>query len=99
MRRRIPLDGGRVALALIILILVYQVVIPLLMVIWTSLKIERPGEAGFFDLSFSLENYVRAFSSGDFWRATWNTLRFALTSTLLSFGLGTFLAWLVNART
>ena len=95
MRRRIPLDGGRVALALIILILVYQVVIPLLMVIWTSLKIERPGEAGFFDLSFSLENYVRAFSSGDFWRATWNTLRFALTSTLLSFGLGTFLAWLV----
>lgn len=96
MRRRIALDGGRLALALIILILVYQVVIPLLMVIWTSLKIERPGEAGFFDLSFSLANYVRAFSSGDFWRATWNTLYFALTSTLLSFGLGTFLAWLVH---
>ena len=96
MRRRIALDGGRLALALIILILVYQVVIPLLMVVWTSLKIERPGEAGFFDLSFSLANYVRAFSSGDFWRATWNTLYFALTSTLLSFGLGTFLAWLVH---
>jgi len=96
MRRRIALDGGRLALALIILILVYQVVIPLLMVIWTSLKIERPGEAGFFELSFSLANYVRAFSSGDFWRATWNTLCFALTSTLLSFGLGTFLAWLVH---
>ncbi|MBI1993880.1 MAG: iron ABC transporter permease [Deltaproteobacteria bacterium] len=96
MRRRIALDGGRLALALIILILVYQVVIPLLMVIWTSLKIERPGEAGFFALSFSLANYVRAFSSDDFWRATWTTLRFALTSTLVSFGLGTFLAWLVH---
>jgi len=96
MRRRIALDGGRLALALIILILVYQVVIPLLMVIWTSLKIERPGEAGFFEPSFSLANYVRAFTSGDFWRATWNTLCFALTSTLLSFGLGTFLAWLVH---
>ena len=96
MRRRITLDGGRLALALIILILVYQVVIPLLMVIWTSLKIERPGEAGFFDLSFSLENYVRAFGSVDFWRASWNTLRFALTSTFISFSLGTFLAWLVH---
>src|SRR3989338_3408533 len=96
MRRRIALDGGRLALALIILILVYQVVIPLLMVIWTSLKIERPGEAGFFEPSFSLTNYVREFTSGDFWRATWNTLCFALTSTLLSFGLGTFLAWLVH---
>ena len=70
MRRPITLDGGRLALALIILILLYQVVIPLLMVIWTSLKIERPGEAGFFDLSFSLENYVRAFGSGDFWRSS-----------------------------
>jgi iron(III) transport system permease protein len=96
MRRRIALDGGRLALALIILVLVYQVVIPLLMVVWTSLKVARPGEAGFFDLSFSLANYVRAFSSGDFWRATWNTLTFALTSTLISFGLGTFLAWLVH---
>jgi iron(III) transport system permease protein len=96
MRRRITLDGGSLALALIILILVYQVVIPLLMIIWASLKIERPGEAGFFDFSFSLANYVRAFSSGDFWRATWNTLYFALTSTLISFSLGTFLAWLVH---
>jgi len=96
MRRRITLDGSRLALALIVLILVYQVVIPLLMVIWTSLKIERPGEPGFFDLSFSLENYGRAFGSRDFWRASWNTLRFALTSTLISFSLGTFLAWLVH---
>jgi len=96
MRRRIALDGGRLALALIIFVLIYQVVIPLLMVVWTSLKVARPGEAGFFDLSFSLANYVRAFSSGDFWRATWNTLTFALTSTLISFGLGIFLAWLVH---
>ena len=94
--RRIALDGGKLALALVVLILVYQVVIPLLMVVWTSLKVERPGEAGFFDLSFSLANYVRAFSSRDFWLATWNTLYFALASTGLSFGLGTFLAWVVH---
>jgi iron(III) transport system permease protein len=96
MGRRNALDGGRLALALIVLVLVYQVVIPLLMVVWTSLKVERPGEAGFFDLTFSLSNYVRAFGSSDFWSATWSTLCFAVASTSLSFGLGTFLAWVVH---
>src|SRR5438045_4141591 len=96
MRRRIALDGGSLALAFIVLILVYQVVVPLLMIVWTSLKIVRPGEAGFFDLTFSLANYARAFGSGDFWRATWNTLFFALASSIASFALGLFLAWVVN---
>ncbi len=95
-QRRISLDGGKLALALIVVILVYQVLIPVLMVVWTSLKIQRPGEPGFFELSFSLANYVRAFGSRDFWQATGNTLYFALASTGLSFGLGTFLAWVVH---
>ena len=95
-QRRISLDGGKLALALIVVILVYQVLIPVLMVVWTSLKIQRPGEPGFFELSFSLSNYVRAFGSGNFWQATGNTLYFALASTGLSFGLGTFLAWVVH---
>jgi len=96
MIRRISLDGGSVALALIVLILAYQVVAPLLMVVWTSLKTVRPGEAGFFDLTFSLANYGRAFGSGNFWRATGSTLYFALASSLLSFILGTYLAWIVH---
>ena len=96
MIRRISLDGGRVALAFIVLILIYQVVVPLLMIVWTSLKTVRPGEAGFFNLSFSLENYFRAFGSGEFWRATGSTLYFASASSLLSFVLGTFLAWIVH---
>jgi iron(III) transport system permease protein len=95
-RRQIAPDGGKLALALVLLILAYQVLIPLLMVLWTSFKIERPGEAGFFDLSFSLDNYVRAFGSKSFWQATWNTLCFASASTGLAFGLGTFLAWVVH---
>jgi iron(III) transport system permease protein len=95
-RRRWSLDSGSLALALVFLVLIYQVVIPLLMVVWTSLKVERPGEPGFFQLTFSLRNYARAFGSGDFWRATWSTLHFAVASTALSFGLGTFLAWVVH---
>ena len=57
-RRRLAPDGGKLALGLVVLILVYQVVIPLLMVVWTSLKIERPGEAGFFDLIFQYQNKI-----------------------------------------
>ncbi|HWO43172.1 MAG TPA: iron ABC transporter permease [Candidatus Eisenbacteria bacterium] len=93
---RIRLDSSRFALGFVLLILLYQVAIPLLMVIWTSLKVARPGEPGFFDFSFSVANYVRAFGSGDFWHASWNTLCFALASTALAFGLGTFLAWVVH---
>ncbi|HXG52519.1 MAG TPA: iron ABC transporter permease [candidate division Zixibacteria bacterium] len=94
--RRISLDGGAPALALIVLVLAYQVLVPLSMVVWTSLKVQRPGEPGFFELSFSLANYARAFGSRDFWSATWNTARFALASTALAFAFGTFLAWVVH---
>ncbi|MDH3445095.1 MAG: iron ABC transporter permease, partial [Deltaproteobacteria bacterium] len=73
-----------------------QVLVPLLMIVWTSLKTVRPGEAGFFDLSFSLDNYLRAFGSREFWRATGSTLYFGVASSLLSFVMGTFLAWIVH---
>jgi len=96
MNGRYSLEGGKIALALLVLILCYQVVIPLLMIIWTSFKVVRPGEPGFLDFSLSLANYARAFGARDFWTATWNTLRFALASTLISFALGTFLAWVVH---
>ena len=96
MNRRYSLDGGRIALVLLILILCYQVVIPLFMIVWTSFKAARPGEPGFFDLTLSLANYSRAFGSSQFWSATWNTLRFALASACFSFALGTFLAWVVH---
>ena len=95
-RSRWSFDGGTLALALVFLILVYQVVIPLFMVIWTSLKVQRPGEPGFFELTFSFANYARAFGSRNFWDATWTTLAFAGASTGLSFTLGTFLAWVVH---
>ena len=93
---QIALDSARITLALVVLILLYQVAIPLAMVIWTSLKTQRPGEPGFFELTFSLANYARAFGSPSFWQATRNTLYFALAATALAFGFGTFLAWVVH---
>src|SRR5262247_764321 len=77
-----------VTLALLILFLAYQVVIPFMMIVWTSLKTARPGEAEFINLTFTLSNYVRAFGSAAFWRTTGNTLSFALAATLLAFAMG-----------
>jgi iron(III) transport system permease protein len=96
MKGRGSLQGQRVALALLVFVLIYQIGVPLFMVVWTSFKVARPGEPAFFTFTFSLDNYIRAFGSRAFWSATWNTFRFALASVALSFTLGTFLAWVVD---
>ncbi len=85
-----------ITLVFLFLVLVYQVAVPFVMVIWTSFKVARPGEAEFLAWSFTLSNYIRAFGTRDFWDATWNTLYFASASTILAFVLGVFLAWVVD---
>jgi iron(III) transport system permease protein len=86
------------ALALLIAVLAYQVVIPFVMIIWTSLKVARPGEPDFLSLSFTFSNYLRAYGGAAFWRTSLNTLSFALAATLLAFAIGAFMAWVI-ART
>ena len=90
------LSAGGIVLIGLSVILVYQVAVPLGLIIWTSLKTIRPGEAGFLDFSFTLANYSRAYGIGEFWRASVNTLYFALATTVLAFIWGTFLAWTVE---
>lgn len=90
------LDWRFIVLGLLIAVLVYQVVVPFFMIGWTSLKTVRPGDPEFFQFSFTLDNYVRAFASEAFWSVTWNTLYFSFASTILAFVLGTFLAWAVE---
>src|SRR5689334_4298685 len=94
--RGLSVDWRRIVLGLLVAAMIWQVVIPFVMIIWTSLKTARPGEPDFLSLSFSLTNYARAFGSATFWSATANTLAFAGASTALSFTLGAFLAWVVN---
>src|SRR5262244_3427482 len=88
---RFRIGWREVALALLILFLAYQVVIPFVMIIWTSLKSARPGEPEFLSLSFTLANYARALGSASFWRTTGNTLAFASAASLVAFVLGAFL--------
>jgi iron(III) transport system permease protein len=94
--RRFHLGWREVALAALIVFLAYQVVVPFLMIIWTSLKTARPGDPEFLSFAITSANYVRALGSASFWRTTANTLSFAFTATLLAFAMGAFLAWVVE---
>jgi iron(III) transport system permease protein len=94
--KRSAIDWRSIALFLLVAVLIYQVVVPFVMIVWTSLKTVRPGDPEFLSLSFSLENYLRAFGSNAFWSATGYTLYFSLVSTAVAFVLGAFLAWVVD---
>jgi iron(III) transport system permease protein len=92
---RLLLSGGGIVFVCLIVILLYQVLLPFLLIIWTSLKVAHPGDPEFLELSFTTANYFRAFAIRQFWEASLNTFYFASVSTLFSFILGTFLAWTV----
>lgn len=94
--RRASLDWRIIAFVALIAILIYQVVVPFAMIIFTSLKTARPDEPAFLSSGFSLANYVRAFGTDTFWSAGWGTLAFALASTGVSFVLGAFVAWVLE---
>ena len=92
---RLLLSGGGIVFVCLVAILIYQVLLPFLLIIWTSLKVAHPGDPEFLQLSFTTANYFRAFAIREFWEASLNTFYFASVSTLFSFVLGTFLAWTV----
>lgn len=89
-------DWKEIILVVLTLVLIYQVIVPFLMVIWASFKTVHPGEPEFLSLTFSLNNYVRAFGSKEFWEATQMTLYFASAATVFAFAGGLFLAWAVT---
>ena len=90
------MSGSRIIVLGLLVVLGYQVLVPLLLIVWTSLKTIRPGEPGFLDLSFTLANYARAYGISEFWEASLNTLYFAAVSSFCAFSAGTFLAWAVE---
>jgi iron(III) transport system permease protein len=92
------LSPRRVVYVLVLVILLAQVALPVAILLYTSLKDARPTDADFFSLSFTLENFRSALSSGRLVEVTWTTIQFAAGSTLVALVLGTFLAWVV-ART
>lgn len=73
-----------------VVLLAYFALTPLLMLFYSSLSDAAPGTVG----NLTLANYARAYLDPEFYPLFWNTLKFALGSALLSFFLGSFLAWI-----
>ena len=91
-------DSQYLILGAVVCILLYQILIPLLVLVFGSFKTVPPGHPDYLTLRLSLENYIRAYGSPRFWTATGNSLVFASWVSGLAFIVGTFLAW-VTERT
>lgn len=73
------------------LIVLYLSGVPLAMLVFGSFRSAPIGEPG---AAFTLQNYANAYLDADVYWLFWNSLRFALGTSLISFAIGTYLAWL-----
>ncbi len=84
--------------AFVIAFLIYQVVTPLLFLLWGSLKTARPGSIGFFSLDVTFSNYIRAVTQGQFASAVFNSFVYSASAAFGALGLAIPLAW-ISERT
>jgi len=77
------------AAALLLLFLAY----PLGLGVWLGFTDERIGRSGIF---IGLENYQYLWSDSVFWLSVFNTLLYTIVASVLKFGLGLWLALLLN---
>ena len=66
---------------------------PLGLGVWLGFTDTKIGRAGFF---IGLENYISLFDDSVFWFVVFNTLLYTTVATVLKFGLGLYLALLLN---
>ena len=78
-------------LAACALVVLYLSGVPVIMLIFGSLRNAPIGEPG---AAFTIQNYAKAYLDSEFYWLFWNSLRFAVGTSLLSFTIGTYLAWL-----
>lgn len=81
---RFPIIGIAVAIA------GYLVLVPMVMLVYSSFTGAAPGATG----AFTLDYYGKAFSDTSIWKLLGTTMVFALGSGALAFVIGTLLAWL-----
>src|SRR6266545_340155 len=82
--------------AFVIAFLIYQVVTPLLFLVWGSLKTVRPGAVGFFGFDVTFSNYVRAVTQGQFASAVINSLVYSSAAAVGALALAIPLAWITE---
>jgi len=77
------------------LFVVYLAGIPLVMLLYGSLRSAPIGEPG---ATYTVQNYVKAYFDREFYFLFWNSLKYATGTTIVSFVIGTYLAW-ISERT
>ena len=77
------------------LLVVYLAAIPLLMLLYGSIRTAPIGEPG---AAYTIQNYIKAYVDREFYLLFWNSLKFAFGTCLVSFLIGTYLAW-ISERT
>jgi iron(III) transport system permease protein len=85
-------EVDRLFLASIILVVVYLTVVPLGVMIFGSFQKGLPGTWS----PITLENYIRAFSQPSLYSAIANAVTYSIGAGLVSFSLGTLMAWLTE---
>jgi iron(III) transport system permease protein len=78
-----------------VLLVLYLAGIPLIMLLYGSVRSAPIGEPG---AVYTIQNYIRAYLDKEFYVLLLNSLYFALGTCLVTFCIGTFLAW-VSERT
>jgi iron(III) transport system permease protein len=80
-----------IVLAGCVFIVAYMALIPLLTLLFNSIRSAPPGEPGAF---FTIRNYVEAYIDPEFIPLLKNSFAFGIGNCLLTFVLGTSLAWI-----
>jgi len=90
-----PFDWKWVVIGPCVAFTVYIAVVPLAFLLWQSFFTPQTAAKA---AVFTLGNYTSAYSSTETLRLFWNSLQFAVGTSIFAFVLGTALAWM-NERT
>jgi iron(III) transport system permease protein len=88
-------EWGWVVIAVCVALTVYIAVVPLGFLLWQSFFTPQTASQ---PAVFTLSNYTEAYGSSETARLFWNSVKFAVGTSLFSFIVGTGLAWM-NERT
>ena len=77
------------------LFVLYLAGVPLLMLLYGSIRSAPIGEPG---ATFTFQNYVKAYFDKEFYYLLLNSVYYGIGTCLVTFSIGTFLAW-VSERT
>src|SRR5215207_5288466 len=91
-RGRIRLNVGFAAMTLLTLLVSFLVLFPLGMLLYGSFWTSRPGFAG----AFTVENYLRAYTSPETYQLLLTTVVLIGVKTILAVAFATALAWVVT---